>query len=300
MMKQIKRVAKWALPPILLLPFRSGYRHAPDGSRSLSDVPPSLPVTSFSPYSGNYPDWASAAGNANGYNAGSILEIQRAAMRKVRDGEAVYERDSALFDKIEYFFPTLAALLLIASRNNNRLSVLDFGGALGSSYYQNRAMLAHLTELSWHVVEQPHFVATGQAEFQNAQLRFYPTVGESWAARRPDVVLLSSVLQYLENPAGLLAEISTLGPDYILVDRSPVLDQGPERITVQTVPPDIYPASYACRLFAPGALEALLEPSYEVVFDFEAHVGIVIYADGALARYRGLLFQRRAAKGNRS
>jgi putative methyltransferase (TIGR04325 family) len=290
MMKQIKTVAKWVLPPILLLPFRA-LRRAVD--------PPPPPEAPPRWYVGDYPDWAGAAAAAQGYDAANILEIQRAAMRKVRDGEAVYERDSVLFDKIEYFFPTLAALLLIASRNNNRLSVLDFGGALGSSYCQNRAMLAHLPELSWHVVEQPHFVVAGRAEFQNARLRFYPTIGESWAARRPDVVLLSSVLQYLENPAGLLAEISALGPDYILVDRTPVLDQGArDRITVQTVPPVIYPASYACRLFAPGALEALLEPSYEVVFDFEAHVGIVIQAEDALARFRGMLFQRRAAQWN--
>lgn len=282
----MKRAAKWLLPPILLLPFRSGYRHAPE-------APPSW-------HRGNYPDWASAVAAAKGYDAANILEIQRAAMRRVRDGEAVYERDSVLFDKIEYFFATLAALLLIASRTNNRLSVLDFGGALGSSYYQNRALLAHLPEISWHVVEQPHFVSAGQAEFQTGQLRFYPTIRESWAARRPDVVLLSSVLQYLENPNGLLAEIATLGPDYILVDRTPVLDRGPERITVQTVPPVIYPASYACRLFAPGALEAALEPSYDVVFDFETHVGTVIQAEEALARYRGMLFQRRVAKGNMS
>jgi putative methyltransferase (TIGR04325 family) len=217
-------------------------------------------------------------------------------MRKVRDGEAVYERDSVVFDKIEYFFPTLAALLLIASRNNNRLSVLDFGGALGSTYYQNRHQLSHLSALSWHVVEQPHFVSTGRAEFENEHLRFFPTIAESWAAQRPDVVLFSSVLQYLEDPAALLAQVAAAAPPYILVDRTPILDSGPERIVVQTVPPVIYPASYACRMFAPGAMEAILAPSYDVVFDFEVHIGTVIQVDEALARYRGMLFRRKSAE----
>jgi len=284
MLKHLKHAAKWLLPPILLLPFRPGYRNSPE-------APPSW-------HRGDYPDWASAVAVAKGYDAGNILEIQRASMRQVRDGQAVYERDSVLFDKIEYFFPALASLLLIASRNGNCLSVLDFGGALGSSYYQNRAMLAHLSDLSWHVVEQPHFVTAGQAEFQNDHLRFYSTIDASWAARRPDVVMLSSVLQYLENPEELLARIGKLGPDYILVDRTPILDQGRERIVVQTVPPIIYPANYACRLFAPGALETTLAPSYDVVFDFEVHAGTVIQVDESLARYRGMLFQRRKGTGH--
>jgi putative methyltransferase (TIGR04325 family) len=278
MMKQIKQAAKWLLPPIVLLPFRAGYRSDPNG-------PPRW-------HRGNYPDWATARAAAKGYDAANILDIQRAAMRKVRDGEAVYERDSVLFDEIQYFFPALASLLLIASRKGNRLSVLDFGGALGSSYYQNRAMLSHLEELSWHVVEQPHFVAAGQAEFQNEQLRFFPTISDSAAVSRPDVVLLSSVLQYLENPVDMLDQIGKLAPDYILVDRTPIMDAGAERIVVQTVPPSIYPASYACRLLAPGAIEAALAPAYKPVYSFEAHVGTDIVVDDQVARYRGLLLQR--------
>jgi putative methyltransferase (TIGR04325 family) len=279
MVNQIKKAAKWLLPPIVLLPFRPGYRSAPDEAPHW--------------HQGDYPDWVSATAAAKGYDAPNILEIQRAAMRKVRDGAAVYERDSVVFDKIEYFFPTLAALLLIASRNNNRLSVLDFGGALGSTYYQNRHLLSHLSALSWHVVEQPHFVSAGRAEFENEHLRFYPTIVESCAAARPDVVLFSSVLQYLEKPTELLAEIAAAAPPYILVDRTPILDSGRERIVIQTVPPSIYPASYACRLFAPGAMEAVLAPAYDVVFDFEVHIGTTIQVDDSLARYRGMLFQRR-------
>src|SRR5581483_6566741 len=93
MVNQIKKAAKWLLPPIVLLPFRPGYRDSPD-------APPAW-------HRGDYPDWASATAVAGGYDAANILEIQRASMRKVRDGRAPYERDSVVFDKIEYFFPTL-------------------------------------------------------------------------------------------------------------------------------------------------------------------------------------------------
>lgn len=280
--RQLKKAAKLLLPPIVLLAFRSGNRDSPG-------PPPGW-------HQGDYPDWASATAVAEGYDAANILKVQRASMRKIRDGKAVYERDTVVFDKIEYFFPTLAALLLIAGRNNNRLSVLDFGGALGSSYYQNRGMLSHLDSLRWHVVEQPHFVAAGQAEFQNEQLGFFPTIADSWAASPPDVVLLSSVLQYLEAPFDLLAEIVRLGPQFILVDRTPVMDQGRERIVVQKVPPSIYRATYACRLLAPGAVEAALAPGYDLRYDFEAHIGTTIPVKDSLARYRGYFYERRGLR----
>jgi hypothetical protein len=93
----------------------------------------------------------------------------------------------------------------------------------------------------------------------------------------------------------LLGEIVALSPDYILVDRTPVMDQGRERIVVQTVPPSIYPASYACRLFAPGAIEAALAPAYRLLYHFDAHVGTAIPVDNGIARYRGALFQRPGA-----
>ena len=56
----------------------------------------------------------------------------------------VYERDSVLFDTIRYSWPLLSDLLRAASEDQNHLSVLDFGGSLGSSYYQNRVFLSHL------------------------------------------------------------------------------------------------------------------------------------------------------------
>jgi putative methyltransferase (TIGR04325 family) len=289
-MHKLKSAVKWLTPPILLAIAKGLLR-----PRSVpAAAPPEEPAAPFYGYQGDYPDWAAATAVAEGYQAANILDIQRDAMRKIRDGEAVYERDSVLFDTIEYSYPLLAALLLVASRCGGKLSVLDFGGALGSSYYQNRQMLSHLSPLHWHVVEQPHFVAAGHAEFEYAQLRFFPTVGAAWDAVAPDVVLLSSVLQYLENPGGLLREIADRGAPYILIDRTLVLEEGPERIVLQTVPPGIYAASYACRLFAPGAIEAVLAPDYEPCFSFAASVGGPIDVGTARAHHVGMLFQRRA------
>lgn len=274
-MVSARQAAKLFLPPIL--------------TRALRRPVPARP----GPFQGDYGSWAAAAAAAEGYNAASILEVQLAAARKVRDGKAVYERDSVCFDDIEYSFPVLASLLYVASRNGEALTVLDFGGALGSSYFQNRGMLSHFPRLRWCVVEQPHFVARGKAEFETEQLRFYATVDECMKAERPHVVLLSSVLQYLEAPFTILAELADKGPDFILIDRHPSFHYGPEQIVVQTVPPQIYPATYACRLFARGAVEEALRESYEVVYQFEAHAGTTIEVGERSACYGGAFLSRR-------
>jgi putative methyltransferase (TIGR04325 family) len=115
----------------------------------------------------------------------------------------------------------------------------------------------------------------------------------SWAAAVPDVVLLSSVLQYFPDPVKLLQEIVTRGPRFILIDRTPLLEAEPECITVQTVPPSIYRASYACRLMAVPTIMAALSAQYRLRFAFDACVGGPIPVGGRQAHHRGYFFERR-------
>ena len=65
----------------------------------------------------------------------------------------MYERDSIAFNEREYAFPVATALLWAASVQQNRLRVLDFGGALGTVFVQNRPFLSYLEKLKWLIVE---------------------------------------------------------------------------------------------------------------------------------------------------
>src|SRR5690242_10882804 len=107
---------------------------------------------------GNYSTWSEARDASSGYDSPSILEHVTSAMLKVVKGKAAYERDSVTFDRVSYPYPLLAALLRVASISNGFLSVLDFGGSLGSSYMQCRDFLACIENLRWSVVEQNAFV----------------------------------------------------------------------------------------------------------------------------------------------
>jgi putative methyltransferase (TIGR04325 family) len=208
-------------------------------------------------WSGNYPDWASAVAASSGYDSDSIFSKVRRAAVAVRDGEALWERDATCFNHKEYNWQLLACLMTVAARSGGKLHVLDFGGALGSTYMQHRGIFANLPECSWSVVEQPHVVACGKAEFATEALGFFETIEQCFTARPVNAVLFSSVLQYLENPYELLEEVVKLAPAAIIIDRTPIATNG-ERITVQYVPKIIYPASYPCRFLDKSRVEALL------------------------------------------
>ena len=178
--------------------------------------------------------------HSDGYDNDIILKKCQDALLKVKNGEAAYERDSVLFDKIQYSYPVLAGLLHAAIANGGNLSVLDFGGSLGSSYYQCRGFLSGLKSLKWCIVEQLRFVECGREFFESEELKFYYDIDECLNSEKPDVVLLSSVLPYIERPYNLLKDIIKHNFQYIILDRTPVVEWESGLLTVQKVPKEIY------------------------------------------------------------
>lgn len=242
-------------------------------------------------FSGNYADWETASAHASGYDSVVILEQVKQAMLKIKAGEVVSERDSVLFDEVQHSFPVLAGLLRAAAENENQLSVLDFGGSLGSSYFQCREFLSVLPPLKWGVVEQEHFVHCGQGLFETGQLRFFYTIAECMQQIAPNVVLLSSVLQYLPKPYNVLDELMSSGIPYIVIDRTPFSDQGADRITVQHVSPSIYLASYPCWLFGKQSFLNKFRGRYELIAEFDGSDGNAI-ANGLRFTFCGLILRK--------
>jgi putative methyltransferase (TIGR04325 family) len=219
--------------------------------------------------SGDFRSWAEAMAASTGYDSERILEMTTSSLLKVKSGEAAYERDSVLFDEIQYAWPVLAGLMWVAARCGGRLNVLDFGGSLGSTYFQNRAFLRSLSEVRWNVVEQPRHVEIGKKCFEDNSLRFYADIGDCLADTQPNVVLLSSVLQYLEHPYALLDQIQGLPCDHIIIDRTPFWDGPTDRLYVQSVPPSIYPASYPSWIFSKQRFALRIREDREIMVKFD-------------------------------
>lgn len=200
-------------------------------------------------WKGPYSTWDEASKECTGYDQSGILERCKESLLKVKNGEAVYERDSVLFDEIQYSWPVLASLQKVALENNGKLKVLDFGGSLGSSYFQNRNFLESV-DLTWCIVEQEHFVACGKEHFENTILKFYQTIEACMAENEINAVLLSSVLQYLSEPYEIINKILSVGIPYIIIDRTAITDLDDDFIAIQNVPGEIYDATYPCYFFS--------------------------------------------------
>jgi putative methyltransferase (TIGR04325 family) len=237
----------------------------------------------------NYADWAEAKSSSTGYDSDRILEKVMDSLLKVKNGEAIYERDSVLFDKVQYSWPLLAGLLWIASRKDNRLNLVDFGGSLGSTYFQTRKFLSHLKEMRWNIVEQKKFVACGKRYFENEHVKFYDDLGECFREQRPDAILFSGSIQYIEKPYDLLEEVRSLGFEFILFDRTSFIEEGRDRITVQKVPPAIFPASYPCWFLSRERFLAAMADRYSLVEEFEGFEK----ADVGGAAFKGFIFMRK-------
>ena len=230
---KIKSILKTFIPPIVF---------------SLLKKPkPPVPLQEI--WSGDYTSWAEAEEKCTGYDSALILEKCKDALLKVKNGVAVYERDSVLFDEIQYSWGLLAGLERAALENDGRLCVLDFGGSLGSTYYQNKEFLSVINGLQWCIVEQSHFVDCGKENFENEQLKFYYTIEECLAKHNPNVILLSGVLQYLEKPYEWLEKFVALNIQYIIVDRTAFVEAERDILTIQNVPESIYKASYPAWFF---------------------------------------------------
>lgn len=221
-------------------------------------------------WSGNYGSWAEAKRSSTGYNSELILEKVKAALLQVKNGKAVYERDSVLFEEPQYSWPLLASLMWIAARSKGVLNIIDFGGSLGSSYFQNRMFLQSLTRVQWNIVEQKSYVDVGKEYFEGRDLEFFHDIESCLRKHSSNTILFSSVLQYLEKPYLLLEKVKTFDIEFILLDRTSFNIEGGDRLTIQTVPPEIYPASYPCWFFDKKRFCTFFEDSFNIVAQFES------------------------------
>ena len=277
-MKQLLK--SWTPPIIFSLVKKMRYRNFPAPQKT-------------GMWSGNYATWEEAQKKGTGYNSALILDKCKEALLKVKSGEAVYERDSVLFDEIKYSWGLLAGLQKVAIENDNKLCVMDFGGSLGSTYYQNKEFLSGLKSIEWCIVEQAHFVDCGKENFEDEHLKFYYTIDECLSKHKPSVLILSGVLQYLPNINEWLDIFNNTGIDYILIDRTTSIPSDKNIITIQQVPSAIYDANYPCWFFNNQFIENSLT-NYQLISSFDGVFEPVNYRlnDSIIANWKGYIFKK--------
>lgn len=237
---------------------------------------------------GNFTSWEAAKLKCAGYDTDLILQKVKQSALKVKEGTVAYERDSFIFSEVQYSYELLSALMWIAARSRGKLNILDFGGSMGSTYYQNKLFLDSLDEVNWCIVEQPGFVQAGKELFEDERLGFFHNIDDCFMFCDIDVVLFSSVLQYLENPHKIIDQVISKKPKFIIIDRTPFITNK-SRITIQTVNPAIYTARYPCWFFNESDLISGLAGSYNKILEFKA-----LDKSNIKSEFKGFLFERKS------
>jgi putative methyltransferase (TIGR04325 family) len=246
-MKLIKKILKLLMPSILMILYKK--------------------LIAKKSFIYGFSDWNSAVVKSTTYNTEDVFKKTLSSARKVRDGLAVYERDSVIFNKIQYDWALLSSLMFITNVHN-RLNVLDYGGALGTTYRQNKKFFDLLDcKKSWIILEQKRFVDIGKHEFSNNELSFINSLDE--LNDSIDLVLLGSSICYFEKPYGVLANLIKLKPNFILITKTPFSDLDEDNLSIQIIRPSIYNATYPVWTFSKNKFMNYMVSSYNLVEEWE-------------------------------
>jgi putative methyltransferase (TIGR04325 family) len=212
---RLKRLANGLTPPLLI----SGARRlARAGGRRRPPEWEHIPE-----------GWARAGDDLRGWNEQSVLDAYRSklpALRATLDGpgplafspSAAVDLGTANIGDQNTIL-AFAYALLLASRNRDRVSVLDWGGGLGYFSFIARALLPDTVELDYHCKDMPVVCEYGRQALP--EINFWDDDG--WLTRRYDLVFASSSLQYSEAWESTLAQLAQASTDYLFLTRVPVV-----------------------------------------------------------------------------
>ena len=236
-------------------------------------------------WTGDYANWQLAGESSRGYSGNEIADQAFNATLKAINGSAAYARDGVCFEIAEYNWQLVALVYRLSLKLGRNIRVLDFGGAFGDSFIQNLSLIGGPVA-SWTVVEQDsmHTRAKELPFVEKLAFETLPNIKKN----EVDLILLSSVLQYLSEPDGIIRKLVGLNAHGILVDRTGFVpnDRKIDRITKQSVRPPIYNATYPCRFFEKSRFITQFRP-YKPAVEWNA-----LDVANIPSQYLGMYFER--------
>ena len=237
-----------------------------------------------------YESWSQIPIKDAGYAEDRILQKVVAANTRMLSEEKGWERDGVFFNEAIPNFPLFAALSLASTNLSAVITILDFGGGLGTTYFQSRKFLGGLgLRPNWQIVEQPHYVkAAEELHGLNQELRFFDHL-DSLKIIAPDLIVLSGVVCYLPEPQQLFRKVvhNFGGTKYIFIDRTPLQTSGNPQFGCQTVKGGIYEANLKLQTIPIDQILDGLNQEFSVAYMWESEFKM---KQGV--HYGGILLQR--------
>ena len=121
-----------------------------------------------------------------------------------------------------------AYVLALAAHKKDRISVLDWGGALGHYYLIAKAVLPDVS-IDYHVKELPLMSKTGKR--LNPEVHWHND--ESCLERDYDLIMMNGSIGYIEEWSDLLRRIAPSTKKYLFLFRLLVVQDSPSFLSIQ-------------------------------------------------------------------
>lgn len=237
-------------------------------------------------YQGNYDSWDLAEMDCDGYDSDNVFQKMISSTWKVKNNEAVFERDSFLFYEKEYNFPLVTYINKALAESKECREILDFGGAFGSTYWQNRDILPR--DIQWIIVEQKHFVDYGKENFSDNVLSFEYSIDD---IASNVCALCSGSLIFIKNYLYYLDRLVAKKFEYIIIERTPVSDKA--RIWKEIVREPIYDATYPSYVFNEKEfVNYFISNNYILLNSWNSLVDGIVEHDGSTVIWKSFVFKR--------
>jgi putative methyltransferase (TIGR04325 family) len=218
-----------------------------------------------------YDTWKSAAEFSGSYENPSIVgKVRRATLDQV-ENKVKFSMDGFGMDKIHYSWPVTASLMCIQNIDN-RISVLDIGGGLGTLYFQN----IRFVEISGGVfevcvLEQDKYCRVADEVLSHYPIKFVRNLQELDPNFHPNIIHFGSSIPYIENINEIILEVLTLNPQYILIDRTPMSSLDYDIYSIEYPPPHLYgKISYPLRILSQKNFFNKYFKDYEVIEEWDS------------------------------
>lgn len=238
---------------------------------------------------GNFNSWDEAKNHSTGYDQDKIINKVFDSTMQVIAEKAAFEKDSMLFLESK-LNPDFFAAFSYACSISPDLSIIDFGGALGSTYWQHRKLLKNFNIKDWKIVEQERFIKVSKPIIEaSSVLSFHSSLEEANTNPEKTFFMSSATIQYLNNPYEVLEKIVNEKFQFLFLDRVAFNFFEDDKITIQKVHMPIYEATYPAWFLNENKFLSFISERYDMVFEFQGRdvANLPSY-------YKGFLFERKS------
>lgn len=230
---------------------------------------------------GNFSSFEEASRVADIWNESETVESELKVLRQVMQQPKEWYWTQWLQKNLLHIYGEL---------DKKHLSVLDFGGGFGQEYFNDRNLLKHMNDVEWVVVDQKEHVKYGQQFLENEQLKFAESIEKAGGLVKEkfSLLILGSVLQYINSWEEFLEQVIGVGARYILINRQNVADE--ERVCIQNM--GNYGTKSVFRIYNEQELLDKLTTKYEIFDEYEYAFCGAVFSD-LFVKEKCWLFKRK-------